>query len=166
VSRSNPNDHDGRLWDAHAQLDLAELIRDYVDFADPPASSGLADELSVWARGLAGAGYRRLILAESDSVRLAAEELQAQPLRDVSMPEPAFRALRRAGVETDRQLAAMGDDELLAVRGIGPTNLERVRRGLLYHCLRQLGCEGREVLEPEGYFDGFLSGLLDEGGQA
>jgi hypothetical protein len=151
-------DHEGRVWDARAELDIAELIDDYLDLHHPPESSLLAAHVRGLADRWAADGVRRLALAESDSERLAAEELEAEPLREVWMPELAYRALKRAGVQTDRQLAAMTHEELLAVRGVGPAFAEQVRRGLLWHCLHRLGCEG-PLTPPDEYFEAFLGGL-------
>ena len=51
-------------------------------------------------------------------------------LEDLDLPFVVYGALRRAGYSLISEIAALSDDQLLAIKNIGPTNLRTLRQAL------------------------------------
>jgi predicted RecB family nuclease len=75
-------------------------------------------------------GHRYYKSSECPTCPVCAEEGKATQGFTVGLSAPAQRALDSAGIKTTRQLAQKTEAEILALHGMGPASMPKLRQAL------------------------------------
>jgi predicted flap endonuclease-1-like 5' DNA nuclease len=109
---------------------LIEQIAAGGAFDTTEAVRALAQEVAFLQKQ-AGVGLSAARLAPPDKAKLPLTPtlyLAGSDLEPLGIPPRLVELLRRHGITTQAQLAAIDDEELLALDGIGPATVELIRK--------------------------------------